>query len=163
MNHALLFPKVEVEIVVLIITISAQVRLRACQIAEFRAWQADLWQEIEHAGAFQRRGFRCRAVRVRSDGTQSNMFKKSKLQATEVQAVGFTRSIFSDTSVAELLGSLSSRRMMSDIVVARGTGTADGVVGMLQSQFKSVGTALWSGCVCLLVFHPCGFKLLNLP
>ena len=61
-----------------------KVRLRACMILEFRDWHRAMMERSEHVEGWQRPGLSVRVHTVRSDGTQAQMFKKSKLQVCEV-------------------------------------------------------------------------------
>ena len=115
-----------------------ELQLRSARIASFRRWQKQSYQELD-----TQRGNGLSVVlnRLRFDASRINLYKKSKLNATEIDCTFTTKPI---SSWEATKANLESRSILGTVMRCK-QGSSLATLSMVEKQVSSVGLPHWEG------------------
>ena len=131
-----------------------EVKLRASHVNSFRNWQRWQYHLLAVPNPYHK-GFRVVVHRLRADATNTT-WKRQKLHVLEVESTFCVHPINDSVSYDLIRQGTSTKRILAEIQVIRGTGTAVGMVGMLEHQMDTLSLPSWTEP---LTSHPISTEL----
>jgi len=123
-----------------------EVRLREARIASFRKWQAENYEALNSTGGHET-GWKLAFHRLRFDASRANLYKKSKLNVSEILSKFLTRPLYDEMTwqqYLERIDCIDSRIMLGTLLRCQ-HGTMQGALGMVEKQFGSLAVPHWCG------------------
>ena len=119
-----------------------EVKLREARIASFRAWQRANYAMLADPGdggddGQTSRGLRFVLNRLRFDASRINLYKRCKLNVSEVRSLFVTTTITNGMSVADADKFVDDRKMMGTLLKSK-FGDARGNLALVEKQFDSI-------------------------
>ena len=112
-------------------------------MCSFRAWQADRYERL--SSNQHERGLRVAMHRLRFDASRTNIYKRSKLQVTEVTSTFVLRPVSDEVVPWERIESRKETKRMLGTLLRCRHGKADATLAMIEKQFGSLRAPHWLG------------------
>lgn len=128
-------------------------KLRASRVASFRCFQKEGYANSCGRSLFPG-GLRVITQRLRTDATNSRVFKEKKLNVLDLQTEFTSRPIFLSDTWGGLRCLGEQRRCLGQLQICNSSGDANHMLGMVDKQILSLHGAGWPSQSICRVFTP---------